>query len=58
MKNSTLVILAMFIYTVWLIGLTWGLLNLDYKINPPVIDYRDSIAHDTLIIHDTIYLSR
>lgn len=52
MKNENILILAFILITVWLIGLTWGILNIDYKINPP--NYISN--NDTVYIHDTIYL--
>lgn len=52
MKSENILILAFTLITVWLIGLTWGILNIDYKINPP--DYISN--NDTVYIHDTIYL--
>ena len=58
MKNySNLIIYTVLIYTLWLIGLTWGLLNLDYKISQPNIELVDN---DTLYIyiHDTIYIEK
>ena len=54
MKNENILILAFTLITVWLIGLTWGILNIDHKINPP--DYLSN--KDTVYIHDTIYLEK
>lgn len=54
MKNENILILAFTLITVWLIGLTWGILNIDHKINPP--DYISN--KDTVYIHDTIYLEK
>lgn len=54
MKNENILILAFILITVWLIGLTWGILNIDNKINP--LDYLSN--KDTVYIHGTIYLEK
>ena len=53
MKNESLVILVLLIVTIWLIGLTWGVLDIDYRIKQPQINKQ---LQDTVYIHDTIYL--
>lgn len=56
MKNESLVVLVLLIVTIWLVGLTWGVLDIDNRIKQPQIKRQQ--LQDTVYIHDTIYLSR
>lgn len=52
MKNENILILTVVIIVTWLTGLTWGILNIDYKISQ--LDYEPE--KDTVYIQDTLYL--